>query len=616
MIRFKSLQQRYSIFMLLPVAILLLSMGYAGFTYTRNHLLTQWGESTNLKLQRAAHFVDMRLNRPKQMLNLFHSSAGMPNAVLVEKLILDRIRALDEVARVDLTWVKKEVEGSIEGSSEHPMHHSINHGETMMKGMMKEGFGMMPFSRGSIVDITPPRFDSSSGGKTISLISDLKDENNQTIGKLDVAIRFDYLVGAVEATGWWQEHKAYLVDDTGRILVSNLKKHEQKLGENNDPLERSVLYSMKSLPFGTVIEQGFRPKEVIGFYKLEEAPWTLVISAPGSMVLSSIIHFSLYYLSFGGLSVLVILFLIRFVTGRTVLSIKDVSLAAHRVAGGDYDVSLPLKTDDEVGELIRSFNTMVLQLEDRAHLKYSLNLASQVQQNLLPGNGMKIDTLDVAGRSIYCDETGGDYYDYLEDSESRQDRVGIAVGDVSDHGIAASLFMTTARALIRSRFTHGGSLAHIVTDVNHLLCEDTARTGNFMTLFFALFDIRKKEIQWVRAGHDPAILYDAAKDDFLELGGKGMALGVDENFVFNEYVHSGWNYGQILIIGTDGIWDTENQTGERFGKERLRKILRNNSHVSAEKILTAVTDALATFRQGQTQGDDVTLVVIKAKTNP
>ena len=128
----------------------------------------------------------------------------------------------------------------------------------------------------------------------------------------------------------------------------------------------------------------------------------------------------------------------------------------------------------------------------------------------------------------------------------------------------------------------------------------------------AVFDVEKKEIRWVRAGHDPAIFYDAAEDEFAELEGKGIALGVDEGWRYEVYSRNGWRYGQMILIGTDGIWEAENQRGERFGKERLREVLRRNSHVSAAKILRAITDTLADFRQKMPQEDDITLVVIKA----
>ncbi|MBW1995905.1 MAG: SpoIIE family protein phosphatase, partial [Deltaproteobacteria bacterium] len=333
-----------------------------------------------------------------------------------------------------------------------------------------------------------------------------------------------------------------------------------------------------------------------GFYRLKEAPWTLVIIAPGSEILSRIVRFSLYYLGITLISILIILLLIRFVTGRTVTSIKDVSDAAKKVAGGDFNVSLPVTSRDEVAELISSFNMMVRQLEERAHLKYSLNLAREVQQTLLPKKSIAIPRLDIAGESIYCDETGGDYYDYIGFPELGEGRLAVAVGDVADHGIAAALFMTTARALIRSRAVQSDDLGKMITEVNRLLCIDTEQTGNFMTLFYMLFDADRKQIHWVRAGHDPAILYDSAKDEFTELSGKGIALGVDDRWIYQQYSRNGWHYGQMVLIGTDGIWETVNRQGEKFGKDRLREIIRQNSHACSEKILKTIIDAVNDFR--------------------
>ncbi|MBC8246212.1 MAG: SpoIIE family protein phosphatase [Deltaproteobacteria bacterium] len=610
MMRFRSLQQRFSMFMLLPVGILLLSMGLAGFVYARNRLLTQWGEATILKLQRAAHHVDMRLSSPKQMLKMFHDSAGLPHAAHVQGLILEQLSALEWVTRVNLTWLKTEGD-----RSEHvAMYHHMRRKWGPQGVEIKEEITMMPFQRGRIVAITPPRFDASKGRETVNLISDLIDDTDQTIGKLEVEIGFDYFVDTVEATGWWREHKAFLVDDSGKIFTSNLNEERKQLAENNDPLERSTLYSMKSLPFGTVFGQGFPPQEISGFYKLKEAPWTLVIIVPGGEILSAIVNFRVYYFIFGGVFIIIILFLIRFVTGRTVSSIVDVSDAAKRVALGDYEVSLPVKTHDEVGELTLSFNTMVGQLEDRVRLQNSLNLAKEVQQNLLPEKSFQFQYLDIAGQSLYCDETGGDYYDYIWFPEMGEGKIGIAVGDVADHGIAAALFMTTARAFIRSKMRHSIDLARTVNNVNRLLCMDTAYSGNFMTFFLMLIDTQNKELRWIRAGHDPATLYNAASDKFVELGGEGIALGVNEDYTYEEYRCGEWDYGQIVLIGTDGIWDTENSKGERFGKERMRRILQQMSHASAAHILKAVTDAVADFRQGNIQDDDVTLVIVKAKS--
>jgi sigma-B regulation protein RsbU (phosphoserine phosphatase) len=333
--------------------------------------------------------------------------------------------------------------------------------------------------------------------------------------------------------------------------------------------------------------------------------------APGKEILAPIVRFRLYYLAIGAGFIFFIVVLIRIVTGRSVAAIKEVSTAAERVAGGDYGKLLTVKTQDEVGELIRSFNSMVRQLKERMEMKQAMSLAMEVQQNLLPKKMPIVKGLDIAARSIYCDETGGDLYDFLEIDDCKADCIGIAVGDVSGHGIPAALLMATVRAFLKSRVTQPGSTADIISDVNRLVTHDTGETGQFMTLFYAEIDPRERTIHWVRAGHDPAMLYTPDTDTIEELRGKGTALGVDGGSEYQGQIIKGLSQGQVLLIGTDGLWETRNESGEMFGKERLKALIRRYAHLSSKQMITSIIDELQAFRKSVKQDDDITLVVIK-----
>jgi sigma-B regulation protein RsbU (phosphoserine phosphatase) len=601
----KSLQQRFVLFLLVPVAILLLSMGFVGFIYAKNSLLAQWKEAAILRLQRAAHDVDMRLHMLKQWLQMYHKTGGEHYSEHVHEWVLDQLRKLDGVERIELIREHEQPGGNMVD-----MHNRPDDERRAQKHMMSGRKSMMRFHRARIAEITPPRYDSLLEHETVSLISQLIDVTGRTIGELEVVVRFDYLVENLASAGWWQSNRAFLVDNTGKVLICN-DPNRHYLGDNSDPLELATLKAMQEEPLGTVLGQGHPPKEVSGFYGLQEAPWTIVLVAPGREILAPIIRFRLYYLMTVAFSIFLTLLLIRWVTGRTVSSIKEVSSAAASIAQGDFGPSLAVKSQDEVGQLTFNFNTMVSQLQERMRLKRALDLAMEVQQGLLPTKSPEIEGFDVAGKSIYCDETGGDYYDFLEFSEPGAGSIGIAVGDVSGHGISAALLMTTVRALLRSRITQGGSLSQIVTDVNRLLCADTSESGNFMTMFFLIIDSVGGGLRWVRAGHDPAIMYDSAADSFVELGGNGIALGVDDTFEYQEYSLEQFIDSQIILVGTDGIWETENQQGEMLGKERIREIIRHHHHGSSQDILAAITDSIATFRQAATQQDDITLVVLR-----
>jgi sigma-B regulation protein RsbU (phosphoserine phosphatase) len=606
----KSLQQRFALILLLPVALILLGVSILGFGYASKNLFALWREVTILKLQRGAHQVDMRLARIKEWLQIFHNTAGEEASAAVQDWIVDQLRSQEGVARVSLDLGDVELNqegGPRQGQEERPLGPA--------RGVKHGGRRRMQFKRARISEITSPHYDSIKEHHTVSLISDLIDENGHTVGRLEVAVRFDYLVQDIMGANTFKDRTGYLVDRNGNVLICNDPKNPQHLGDDGNPLAKETLAAMATKPFGTLFGKGHPPDQVSSFYRLREAPWTLVVFAPGKEILAPIIRFRIHYVVTGFCILLLILLLIRLVIGRTVSSIKQVSSAAGKIAQGRYGPPLPVKTEDEVGQLIRSFNSMVLQLEEGVKLKEALDLAMEIQQSFLPQRSPDVRGLDIAGKAIYCDETGGDYYDFLHLFELGDGRIAVAVGDVVGHGIGAALLMTTVRAFLRGRVAHAGSAAEMITDVNRLMCIDTQHTGDFMTLFFLLLDADKREMHWVRAGHDPAIVYDPVNGSFEELKGSGMALGVDDAAKYQDYSSTKWNDGQIVVIGTDGIWECVNLQGEMYGKDRLREIVRSNKELSAEQIMQAIIADLADFRQMAPQNDDITLVVVKTKTS-
>jgi sigma-B regulation protein RsbU (phosphoserine phosphatase) len=192
----------------------------------------------------------------------------------------------------------------------------------------------------------------------------------------------------------------------------------------------------------------------------------------------------------------------------------------------------------------------------------------------------------------------------------------VVVGDVTGHGVDAALLMTTARAFLRMRASQCGSISQIITEMNRHLALDVLDSGRFMTLFYLTIDPENEQLRWVRAGHDPAIIYDPTEDKFEELKGSGLALGVEEAISYEENIKSGLFSGQIIAIGTDGIWEAQNKDGEMFGKERFREIIRQKANAEAHDIVDAVYSDLNEFTIGLRPEDDITLVVIKILASP
>jgi sigma-B regulation protein RsbU (phosphoserine phosphatase) len=290
------------------------------------------------------------------------------------------------------------------------------------------------------------------------------------------------------------------------------------------------------------------------------------------------------------------------------LLFKNETSVLERVTAGDLSKLVPVATNDEFGVIAGHTNTMIDGLRHRLQLITDLKLAEEVQKKLLPGEPPSFPGLDIAGISKYCDETGGDYYDYFKLSNGH---LGVVVADASEHGVSAALLMTTVRALLRQRVTMEGDIGRIVTDVNHELVRDVQESGRFVTMFLLKIKSENKTFQWVRAGHVPAILYNTAEDTFLELAGEGMALGVVEDLEFQKYTHKDWTPDSIMVVGTDGIRETQNNKGEMFGLERLREVIRKNASESAKDLQNRIIEDLRIFQGEAPQEDDITLVVIK-----
>jgi sigma-B regulation protein RsbU (phosphoserine phosphatase) len=271
---------------------------------------------------------------------------------------------------------------------------------------------------------------------------------------------------------------------------------------------------------------------------------------------------------------------------------------------------VPVATQDEFGVIAGHTNAMIGGLRHRLKLLSALKLAEEVQHNLLPASAPVIRSLDIAGTSLYCDKVGGDYFDYFKIDS---DTLGVVVADSAGHGVGAALHMATARAYMRATAHDIRGAAGFVNRVNHLLTQDSMETGRFATLFYLEIDVSARALRWVRAGHDPALVYDPAEDEFQRLVGTGIPLGIVADFNFQESASASLPAGGIIVISTDGIVETRDTGGRMFGLNRFQDVIRRTAAASAEEIKRAVIGSLEAYQGTTDWEDDITLVVIKVE---
>jgi sigma-B regulation protein RsbU (phosphoserine phosphatase) len=304
------------------------------------------------------------------------------------------------------------------------------------------------------------------------------------------------------------------------------------------------------------------------------------------------------------------IYLTGLVSKNLTIPFTEIIQTLRGVRNGRFDKKVQVTTNDEIGYTGDVINEMTEGLKERERMQQSLNLAMEVQQNLLPRDDPEIEGLDIAGTSLYCEETGGDYFDYLMSADNGQKKICVVVGDVADHGISSALLMTTARAFLRQSISRSGGLDEVVSEVNRQLVRDVEDSGRFMTLFICEIDRNNNVIHWVNAGHEPAMIYDCESGEFEELAGNALPLGVSEMAAYQKF-DKRIAPGQIIMMGTDGIWESQSSQGEMFGKERFKEIIRNNAGRPAKDIIQAVIREVDRFCHPLEKADDVTLVVSK-----
>lgn len=246
-----------------------------------------------------------------------------------------------------------------------------------------------------------------------------------------------------------------------------------------------------------------------------------------------------------------------------------------------------------------------LEALEKQRLSQELCVANQIQTALLPASPPRLVGLDVAGFLKPASEISGDFYDFIElDGE----KLAVIIGDISGKGVAAGLLMAASRASLRTRIERLATLSEAVHEVNRLLVRDAQ--GRFVTLFLGLIDMEKRTLSYSNSGHTPGLLFRKSFNRITELTTGGTILGAFQNFGYREETLA-MDVGDTLILYTDGVLDEENPNGEKFGFERLHRVVEENTHTDALGITRAIADTVSRFSERSRQRDDLTVVAVK-----
>ncbi|HEV2835998.1 MAG TPA: GAF domain-containing SpoIIE family protein phosphatase [Pyrinomonadaceae bacterium] len=246
------------------------------------------------------------------------------------------------------------------------------------------------------------------------------------------------------------------------------------------------------------------------------------------------------------------------------------------------------------------------QLIEKQRLESQLEVARQVQLELLPPHDPELADFDISAYNFPTEEVSGDYYDWVRIYE---DQIAIVIADVSGKGVPAALLMAFLRASLRAA-SHIGYATHIsMAKVNYLLWESIER-NQFVTAVYAILDAAKRTLSYSNAGHNPPLLVNASGTArFIDRG--EQPLGMFRDTRYHEY-YLEFEPGDVLVLYTDGATEASSPDGEEFGRERLAQAVKENYDRPSREMIASLEMAVLEWTNHAGANDDVTFFVIKA----
>jgi phosphoserine phosphatase RsbU/P len=247
---------------------------------------------------------------------------------------------------------------------------------------------------------------------------------------------------------------------------------------------------------------------------------------------------------------------------------------------------------------------------EKKRLDHDLEIARDIQRILLPSEAPVIEGFEISGINIPARHVSGDYFDYIKVDD---DRLGVAIADVSGKGVPASIIMAICRSVLRSQATGNSSPADVLQKVNRQLYPDI-KEDMFISMAYVVLDHVRGEVMLSRAGHDAPILFDHAARTATPVKPPGMVVGIDSGSVFDRITGDfalSLKRDDCLLLYTDGVTEALDANGDEFGPDRMIECVRASAPGGAAAIITGLIDELRRFVGAQPQNDDITLIAIR-----
>jgi sigma-B regulation protein RsbU (phosphoserine phosphatase) len=257
------------------------------------------------------------------------------------------------------------------------------------------------------------------------------------------------------------------------------------------------------------------------------------------------------------------------------------------------------------------YNAIIYSMaNEKKRLDHDLEIARDIQRILLPAEAPAINGFQINGINVPARQVSGDYFDYIHVDD---ERLGVAIADVSGKGVPASLIMAICRSVLRAEAVRNPSPADVLRKVNRQLYPDI-KEDMFISMAYLILDHERNGITLARAGHDAPLLYKQESRTVTPIKSPGMVVGIDSGNVFDRLTVDfaiRLERDDCLVLYTDGVTEALNTEGDEFGLERTIQAVRASASNGASAIVKKLIGDVRNFTGSHPQNDDITLIAIR-----
>lgn len=486
--------------------------------------------------------------------------------------------------------------------------------------------------------------DGYGRGLTITCVAPIHDFKGHFVGCVAMDILMNDLNESMVSDGIFDPNVATMIDNEGNIIASKkIDPHsEYKINifdSNIDPRLTSVGQEVLEKKDGITSTGTGNDATYIAYSTIDSTDWTLCILSPVYAVIepANIIRENINENTKGvvdsvvqGIKTVVqdclilsavILLTATFFIGKFSRRISDplkkLETDVQRISEGNFDQRTEVETDDEIGNLAKSFNFMtdsiqkyIVDLKEittkEERIAAELSFATKIQADMLPSVFPAFPDrrdFDIYATMNPSKEIGGDFYDYFLIDDNH---VALVMADVSGKGVPAALFMVIAKTLIKNRTQMGGTPSEILRDVNEQLCESN-KEEMFVTVWLAIVDLTTGEGVESNAGHEHPALRRKNGEFELVRTRHSLALATMNGLRFTQNEFR-LNPGDRLFVYTDGVPEATNAQNVLFGNERMIESLNAHKDQPINELLASVKSDVDRFVGDAPQFDDMTML--------